>query len=89
MYGDPWREVTLEELEELRTEAVVADRKSAVLRESARKVAMLSGIIGKFKVGRSEVFFDVRGQLRVDMKILRIFLRNSCCVLYPFTLIRS
>ncbi|EER01670.1 hypothetical protein Pmar_PMAR008249 [Perkinsus marinus ATCC 50983] len=49
LYGDPWREVTLEELEELRTEAVVADRKSAVLRESARKVAMLSGIIGKFK----------------------------------------
>ncbi|KAF4654957.1 hypothetical protein FOZ61_007854 [Perkinsus olseni] len=38
--SDPWRELSLGEWEELRAEAIVADRKSTGFRDSAKKVAM-------------------------------------------------
>ncbi|KAF4656484.1 hypothetical protein FOL47_008896 [Perkinsus chesapeaki] len=47
--SDPWRDLSLAERKEIYAEAVVADRKTAKFRESARTLAMVAGTIEKFK----------------------------------------
>ncbi|KAF4753518.1 hypothetical protein FOZ62_001374 [Perkinsus olseni] len=53
--SDPWRELSLGEWEQLRAEAIVADRKSTAFRDSAKKVAMVNRAVGRFQAVRTAV----------------------------------
>ncbi|KAF4658368.1 hypothetical protein FOL46_006978 [Perkinsus olseni] len=61
--SDPWRELSLGEWEELRAEAIVADRKSTGFRDSAKKVAMVNRAVERFHVKRCVLGYAIEASL--------------------------